>query len=156
NLDSIPELLVVIGGFALLFFVVGLIARTKLFTSLLPKERVPSPLDTKLRELLGESMSSSELAAQVPALSAILPFLLLIMVSAKLPLLNPSPLFGLALLLAGLLLTLVLIVDLPVLGAVSLACVLALEHAWNQEHFNRAAPTMPIVWALAFYALFTV
>ena len=45
-----------------------------------------------------------DLPAQIPALSAILPFLLLVLVVLRLPLTNPSPIFGLALLLVILLL----------------------------------------------------
>ena len=44
------------------------------------------------------------IAAQLPILSAVLPFLLLIMATLRLPLANPSPVFGLALLLVVLML----------------------------------------------------
>jgi uncharacterized membrane protein len=45
---------------------------------------------------------------------------------------------------------------LDVLPAVGLACVLALEHAWHSQHFDPARATVPLVWYLGFYAVFSV
>src|SRR5437867_2608606 len=67
---------------------------------------------------------SAKFATQVPGFSATLPFLLLIMVSLRLPLANPSPVFGLALLLVVLLLAMSEIFSLDLLPAIGLACVL--------------------------------
>src|SRR6266508_3820228 len=99
--------------------------------------------------------SGGKSATQVPALSAILPFLLLIMVTLRLPLANPSAVFGLALLLVILLLGMSEILSLDLLSAVALASVLALEHAWHFQHFDPAHSTLPLLWYLGFYALFT-
>jgi hypothetical protein len=99
---------------------------------------------------------TANVALQLPALSAALPFLLLIMVTLRLPLANPSPVFGLALLLVILLLGMSEIFSLELLPAVALVCVLALEHAWHFEHFDLTRATLPLIWYLGFYALFTI
>jgi uncharacterized membrane protein len=100
------------------------------------------------------------MAALLPACSAILPFLLLIMATLRLQLANPSPVFGLALLLIVLLLGVAKIFSQDWLPAVGLACVTALECAW---HFNRfdatnpnVSPNLPLTWYLIFYAMFAL
>src|SRR4030095_5486046 len=88
-----------------------------------------------------------------------MPFLLLIMVTLRLPLANPSAVFGLALLLVVLLLGMSEILSLDVLPAIGLGCVLALENAWHFAHFNPSNPSRaatPLIWYLGFYAVFTV
>src|SRR4030095_4900208 len=85
-----------------------------------------------------------------------MPFLLLIMVTLRLPLVNPSAVFGLALLLVILLLGMSEILLLDVLPAIGLVCVLALEHAWHFQHFDPTRATLPLTWYLGFYACFTI
>jgi len=82
------------------------------------------------------------LAAQLPVLSAVLPFLLLIMATLRLPLANPSPVFGLALLLVVMMLGVTKLFSLDWMPAVGLACVGALESTW---HFNRFNPADPVL-----------
>ena len=94
--------------------------------------------------------------AQIPALSAILPFLLLIMVVLRMPLTNPSPVFGLAMVLVVLLLGVARWTDTEWLTAVGLVCSVALEYAWHGEHFKVEAAVVPLIWYLAFTAVFTV
>src|SRR5450755_960990 len=96
------------------------------------------------------------MVALLPASSAVLPFLLLIMATLRLPLANPSPIFGLALLLVVLLLGLTKILALEWLPAAGLVCLASLECAWHFNHFNAADPTTPLTWYLLFYAVFTV
>src|SRR4029077_7988402 len=98
----------------------------------------------------------ANLSVQLPALSATLPFLLLIMVTLRLPIANPSAVFGLALLLIALLLGMTKLFSLDVLPAVGLVSALALEHAWHFQHFDPAHATLPLIWYLAFYAVFSV
>jgi uncharacterized membrane protein len=101
------------------------------------------------------------LAALLPAASAVLPFLLLIMVTLRLPLANPSPVFGLALLLVVLLLGLAKIFSYDWMPLVGLISTFALECAW---HFNRFDPANPnlippmelLGWYLVFFAAFAV
>src|SRR5207247_4015117 len=80
----------------------------------------------------------------------------LIMVTLRLPLVNPSAVFGVALLLVILLLSMSEMLLLDALPAVGLACVLALEHTWHFQHFDPTRATLPLSWYLGFYALFTI
>src|SRR5438067_87196 len=100
--------------------------------------------------------AAAPISVQRPALSATLPFLLLIMVALQLPLANPLPIFGLGLLLVILLLGMSEIFSLDVLPAVALVSVLGLEHTWHFEHFDATRATPPLIWYLGFYALFTI
>jgi Predicted membrane protein (DUF2339) len=100
------------------------------------------------------------LAAMLPAASATLPFLLLIMATLRLHLVNPSPVFGLALLLVVLLLGLTKIFSFDGLPAIALVCVAALEAAWHFNQFKPADPNQPLnlvlAWYLIFFAVFTL
>jgi hypothetical protein len=131
ELTGLPTALSILAGFAIFFFI--------------------STLWTTRRAKPGEKS-----ATRLPALSATLPFLLLIMVTIRLPLANPSPVFGLALLLVILLLGMSAILSLDLLSAVALVSVLALEHAWHSQHFDPTHATLPLIWYLGFCALFTI
>jgi len=96
------------------------------------------------------------MAAQLPILSAVLPFLLLIMVTLRLPLTNPSPVFGLALLLVVLMLGLTKLFSLDWMPAVGLACVAALESTWHFNRFNPAEPVLSLTWYLVFLVVFSL
>jgi uncharacterized membrane protein len=135
ELTGLPTALCLLGGFAIFFVIAAIWASRRLTT---PGTRAPN------------------VSVQLPALSATLPFLLLIMVTLRLPLANPSPVFGLALLLVILLLGMSAIFSLDLLPALELMCVLALEHAWHFEHFDPAHATLPLVWYLGFYTVFTI
>jgi uncharacterized membrane protein len=99
---------------------------------------------------------NEDVAAKLPALSASLPFLLLIMAVLRLPLANPSPVFGLALLLTVLLLGVARLFASHALPALALGGVAALEYAWHFHRFDPAAPVIPLQWYLLFYAIFTL
>jgi uncharacterized membrane protein len=96
----------------------------------------------------------------LPASSAALPFLLLIMVTLRLPLADPSPVFGLALLLVVLLLGLTTLFALDALPLVGLAGVFALESAWHFNCFelmnSSISPTLPLTWYLVFLGVFAL
>jgi len=98
----------------------------------------------------------ANLAAQLPAFSVTLPFLLLIMATLRLPLTNPSPVFGLALLLVVMLLGITKLFSHDWMPAIGLACVTALECAWHFNRFDPANATWPLVWYLIFFAVFAV
>ena len=72
----------------------------------------------------------------LPALSALLPFTVRILACARLAVPDPSPLFGLAALLVGLILTATLVHRTDALLAVALAAVAALELAWHGLRFD--------------------
>src|SRR5262249_56139568 len=106
--------------------------------------RLVTPV-TRARNLFGNITDPANLSVQLPALSATLPFLLLIMVALRLPLANPSPVFGLALLLVILLLGMSEIFSLDLLPAVALVSVLGLDHACHLDHFDPPRPTLPLI-----------
>jgi uncharacterized membrane protein len=131
ELTGLPTALFILAGFTIFFFIAtGWSAR--------------------------HAKPDAKFATQLPAFSATLPFVLLIMVTLRLPLANPSPVFGLALLLVILLLGISAICALGLLPAVALVSVLALEHAWHFEHFDPAHAALPLIWYLGFYGLFTI
>src|SRR5439155_24626036 len=80
----------------------------------------------------------------------------LVMVVLRLPLANPSPVFGLAMLLVVLLLGVVRWTKTDLLAAVALACAAALEYAWHVTRFKPGFAIVPLVWYLAFIAVFMV
>jgi uncharacterized membrane protein len=148
ELTGLPTALSILGGFATFFLAAASWAGRRFGTT-----------ETRAPNLFGNIADPGNLSVQLPALSAAMPFLLLIMVTLQLPLVNPSALFWLALLLVILLLAMSERLSLDLLPAVGLACVLALEHAWHFEHFNPSNPlraATPLIWYLAFYAVFTV
>jgi len=130
----LPGLILVIGGFAVFFFVMSLLAARK----------------------LGRGTMPGNLEAQLPAFGAVLPFALLMMVLGRLTLENPSPVFGLALLLVVLLLGVVQRTGTDVLSAVALGCVWLLELIWRArpgQHPWEIA-VMTVAWNTTFYAVF--
>ena len=145
ELTGLPTALLILACFAIFFFVAVSWACRRLVA---PGTRAPN--------LFGNITDPANLSVQLPALSATLPFLLLIMVTLQLPLANPSPVFGLGLLLVILLLGMSEIFSLDLLPAVALVSVLGLEHAWHFEHFDPTRATLPLIWYLGFYALFTI
>ena len=78
------------------------------------------------------------------------------MATLRLPLANPSPVFGLALLLVVLLLGLTKIFSLDLLACVALGSTILLEHAWHFAHFKKEDAGIPILWYLGFTAVFTI
>jgi hypothetical protein len=145
ELTGLSTALLILACFAIFFFVAVSWACRRLIA---PGTRAPN--------LFGNITDPANLSVQLPALSATLPFLLLIMVVLQLPLANPSPVFGLGLLLVVLLLGMSEIFSVELLSAVALVSVLGLEHAWHFEHFDPARATLPLIWYLGFYALFTI
>ncbi|MFY9926345.1 MAG: DUF2339 domain-containing protein [Opitutaceae bacterium] len=136
-----PSLLLVIGMFALLFFVAGLWMARKL------KGRLTG-LDTDLGRIVGDPQG------QIPLLSALLPFVLLIMVCARLSVPDPSPVFGLGLLLVVLTLGLAKLLEAQWLPACALVGMASLEAVWHANHFDAKSPGTPLAWYIGFYAAF--
>jgi hypothetical protein len=146
DLTGMPTSFFVLGAFAVFFVAAGvwLTRRFKpdAFTA-----------GVKITEDLAVPVN---LAAQLPAFSAMLPFLLLIMATLRLPLANPSPVFGLALLLVVMLLGVTKLFSHEALPAVALACVAALEGTWHFSRFDPASATQPLTWYLIFLAVFAL
>ena len=146
DLTGLPTLFYVLGAFAVLFVVAGV---------WLARKFNPDALIAGVK--VGDDFAlPANLAAQIPAISAALPFLLLIMATLRLPLTNPSPVFGLALLLVVMLLGVTKLFSHDWLPAIGLACVTGLECAWHFNRFDPANASMPLTWYLLFLAVFAV
>jgi hypothetical protein len=131
---SLLPFLVVLGVFATLFILAGFI------------------LVKRLPEL-----SDNRLATQIlPAASAVLPFVLLILATLRLPIANPAPVFGFALALTVFLLILARIATQPLLVGVAAGCVLVLERVWHAAHYRTDHPMLALPWYVGFLVLFTV
>ena len=135
-----PSLLLVIGFFAVFFFV----------ASLWLVRRLGGKLSTLNRPLSGD------LRTQLPAVASLLPFLLLIMACARLNVPDPSMIFGLGLLLVVLTLGLARLLVVEWLPACALAGITALEFAWHARHADAAATGGPLAWYVTFYAVFAI
>jgi Predicted membrane protein (DUF2339) len=150
DLTGLPTSFYLLGAFAVFFVIasVWLVRKVK-----------PNGLKSGLK-MSGDIAAPETLAALLPASSAVLPFLLLIMATLRLPLANPSPVFGLALLLVVLLLGLTKIFSMEIMPLVGLAGVFALECAWHFDHFSivnsSVPPTLPLTWYLIFLGVFAV
>lgn len=153
GMADLGEVLVVIGGFAILFFLAGALSGRKGLDMVRERLGLTSGLGAHAKSLGGQSPTDG-LPAQIPALSAVLPFLLLVMVVQQLPLADPSPVFGLALLLVMLLLGVARAWRIEALSAVGLACVVMLELAWHRMHFTPATASTALGWYAAFYLVF--
>ena len=144
DLTGLPMSFFLLAAFAV-FFVAASIWLVKKFK--------PDALKSGIR--LGADVAApGELAAILPACSVVLPFLLLIMATLRLSLVNPSPVFGLALLLVVLLLGITKLFQLAWMPAIGLICVTALECAWHFNRFDPANPGQPLHLVLAWYLVF--
>jgi uncharacterized membrane protein len=150
NLTGLPVSFFLLGAFAVFFVAtsVWLVRKVK-----------PAALKSGLK-ISADIAAPEEIAALLAASSAVLPFLLLIMATLRLPLANPAPVFGLALLLAVLLLGLAEILSLDWLPLVGLISTFAVECAWHFYRFDMAnpnvAPRTPLIWYLIFLGVFAV
>ena len=90
----------------------------------------------------------------LPALSALFPFTILILACSRLAVPDPSPLFGLAALMLGLILAATLVHKTDALLAVGLGAVVALELAWHALRFDAARAAVPAAWYVFFLAVF--
>ena len=137
TLVGLPTSLLTLGVFAVFFLVASVWATRRLSTRLPAGPRKVPP------EFL-------------PSCSVALPFLLLIMITARLPIANPSPVFGLALLLVVLLFGVTKLLAVEVLPLIGLISTVALESSWHFARFNPERPFLALGWYLVFYAVFTI
>jgi uncharacterized membrane protein len=149
DLTGLPASFCLLGVFAV-FFVVA--------SAWLARKFKPDAFKSGLK-IVGDIKANATIAALLPASSAVLPFLLLIMATLRLPLDNPSPVFGLALLLVVLLLGLAKIFSFDWMPLAGLFSTFALECAWHFNRFdianpNLIAPPMLLGWYLIFFAVF--
>jgi Predicted membrane protein (DUF2339) len=151
DLTGLPTSFFLLGAFAIFFVVAGV---------WLARRFKPDVFKSGLK-IAGEVNANQTAAALLPSSSAVLPFLLLIMATLRLPLANPSPVFGLALLLVVLLLGLTKIFSFDWMPLVGLISIFALECAWHFRHFDPAnanliGPPLLLGWYLIFLAVFAV
>lgn len=152
TLTGLPTPFFLLGVFTVFFFAVSI---------WLVRRYSPDVFQKGLR--FGQDPESpADVAAVLPISSAVLPFLLLIMATERLPLSNPSPIFGLALLLVVLLLGVTKLLSLDWMPVIGLVCVVALESTWHFSRFedaiaaSRPSPVAPLVWYLIFFAAFAL
>ncbi len=144
GLTGLPVSFFLLGGFVVFFVAAGV---------WLVRKFKPDALKTGVN--FGTDLTApADLAAILPACSIVLPFLLLIMATLRLPLISPSPVFGLALLLVVLLLGVTKLFSLDWMPAIGLASVTALECAWHFHHFDPANASQPLNSVLAWYLIF--
>ena len=130
TLAGLPEFILVTAAFAAIFFGIGAYAAKT-----------------------ADSAVSTDSRAQ-PRSFGHPAFLLLILATLHLPLDNPSPIFGLALLLAILLLGLSRMLKIAATGMIALLCVVTLEYTWHVARFKPETAVVPLIWYMVFYALF--
>jgi uncharacterized membrane protein len=97
---------------------------------------------------------SENVRRNLPALAASMPFLLLLMAIAKLPIVNPTPFFITAFLLAVLLLCLGVVSRTSWIALIALPLTWAVESEWQSLHFTASYGALAIGWQLAFFLLF--
>lgn len=148
TLTGLPEPFFLIGGFALFFVVVSVWLVRKL---------KPAAFSRGLTAT-DDFGNPDNMAALLPAFSAILPFLLLIMATLRLHLVDPSPVFGVALLLVVLLLGVAKLFSQNFMPVIGMLCVAALEATWHSMRFDPTnpaiSPTLPLTWYLIFFGVF--
>jgi uncharacterized membrane protein len=135
---ELPQMLVVIVAFAVFFMAAALLAGRKVFARV---DATGKPRET---------------FANVGALSATLPFMLLALVSVRLRLADPTPVFAVAGLLAVLMLGMVRVFKADGLSAAALISVLVVEHLWHSLQFSLANANLALAWYLGFALLFLV
>ena len=139
-----------LGGFAVVFTFVGVAAGRRI----LERQKEGGVLGDA--NMLPSGILPELVGRQIPSLSAILPFMLLMVVTARLPLVDPSPVFGLALALCALMLGLAKVFRMDWLPAIGLGCTFLLEHAWHSQHFQISTAGVALTWYLTFYAVYLI
>lgn len=132
--------LVIVGGFAAFFFA----------TAAWLGRRAGAGRSDRRASIFGDTRS------QLPALAATMPFILLVMISQRLELPNPSPLFGLTLLLVILTLGLAALMGIEWLPACALVGLALVEHSWHGRQHPLADPGLALAWYLLFQAAFAI
>ena len=145
DLTGLPASFLLLGAFTVFFVVAGV---------WLARRFKPDTFKAGLN--MGDNINTPEtIAALLPASSVVLPFLLLIMATLRLPLANPTPVFGLALLLVVLLLGLARLFKFDWMPLVGLISVFAVECAWHFNRLDLATPNLiPPANLLAWYLIF--
>jgi hypothetical protein len=143
SVSEVPGMLVVIGGFALFFMLAALFAARKISTR------------TTSTGIGGVASPQPHVVfAQITSMASVLPFFLLALVVLRLPLANPAPVFGLAALLALMLLGVTRWLAVEWIPLIALCSTLLVEWTWYLERFVPGRPSGAIGWYLGFSSLF--
>jgi len=142
---QLPILLMVIAGFAVFLTGAALYAARTVFAE--PKR------DRASTDVSPVPALSRDQFADLAALAAVQPFLLLILVVLRLPAPNPSPIFGLAALLVLLFLGVSASFRAALLAPVTLASVLLLEYIWHVQWLTPSQAPLAIGWYLGLAAV---
>lgn len=148
EMTALPEMLIVIAVMAGVFTAASVIAGQMILT------RQEKNKDNGQRDWLPGGWTTADAQQQLPAVSGILPFLLLLIVTDRMTLINPSPVFATAFLLSALLLGLNRIFKLSWLPAVGLGCSFLVELGWHGRHFVEGNPTIAVAWYSVFVLIF--
>lgn len=140
SLPPPDSLFVIVAFFAVFFFSAGLFLARRLAPALAGSTR-------------GDRIFGGT-RAQIPAFAALLPFILLVMMSQRLALSNPAPLFAVALLLCVLVLALTRLLVIEWLPACALVGLTLLEYSWHSRSFVSERAASVLAWYAGFYALF--
>jgi uncharacterized membrane protein len=128
--EGVVGILIVVGGFGVFF----------------------STASTFLTRKLG--ITTTDRRSNVPAIAAAMPFVLLLMLIAKLPIGAPTAVFAVALLLAIVLLGLGIVARTSWIAAVALAFTWAVERQWHSLHFQDEYALLALGWYVAFFLVF--
>jgi hypothetical protein len=150
DLAQVPGMLVIIGGFAVFFLAATLFAARQILARLASAAKGTTPATSAD----AFSIATAETFGQILSLAALLPFLLLTLVVLRLPLANPSLVFGLAALLLLLLLIVMTFSEVDMLVAVGLGAVLLLEYTWHFQRFEPSQVSLAVAWYAGFSFLF--
>jgi hypothetical protein len=142
DVAGLPGILTMLGFLSCAFFAWGLFVtgRKSLLAGNAAISRV-GEMDPRAKELL-------------PMSSVTLPFLLLAMVVLKLRMADPSPVYGLMLLLNVLLLALARYRGIEAAPAAALASSVLVQFCWLFTNGAQKNPATLLAWAIGFYALF--
>jgi len=127
---DLREFLVVAAGFGALFFSISLLVAPRVFPG------------------------SPHAARNVPALAGSLPFVLILMAMAKLPVSTPTPYFITAFFLSVLLLGLGVISRTSWIALIALFFSWLVQAAWQASHFSTAFAALALGWQFAFFLIF--
>jgi hypothetical protein len=128
--ESLVGILAVVGGFGVFF----------------------ATASTFLARHLG--IGGNDARRNVPAIAAAMPFVLLLMLVAKLPIPNPTLVFAVALLMCVVLLGLGIVGRTSWIAVVALAFTWAVEREWHSLHFSNTAALLALGWYVAFFLVF--
>ena len=128
--ESVAGILAVVGGFGVFF----------------------ATASTFLARHLG--IGGNDARRNVPAIAAAMPFVLLLMLVAKLPIPNPTLVFAVALLMSVVLLGLGIVGRTSWIAAVALAFTWAVEREWHTLHFSNTTALLALGWYVGFFLVF--